>query len=181
MLPKKILEAEMKNKRKPVVDDNCTEAKKRLQKRRGALDQSGENKVILPDASHAEMDAQTLWQTMRPVLPDFSFAQAKAMIAQDSAQQRVKAEYGRLFDEVAALLFRHDPEDISYGRAHTYELEAGIFIPRLRSCRSSKDVRRVVHEAFARCCGRHVKPEKDYTKIAKEIWGLWQKFNGPKH
>jgi hypothetical protein len=28
---------------------------------------------------------------------------------------------------------------------------------------------------------RHVKPEKDYTKIAKEIWGLWQKFNGPKH
>jgi hypothetical protein len=121
------------------------------------------------------MDEQTVWQTMRRVLPDFSLADAKEMIVQDAARQRVKAEHGKLFHEIVALLFRHDPESISYGRADAYEPEVGTILPRLQSCHSSGDVLCVVREEFVRWFDNSVGPEENYEKIAVEIWELWQK------
>jgi hypothetical protein len=129
---------------------------------------------MTPNANQNEREAKALWQKMSRVLPDFSLADAKKMLAQDAAREKVKAMYGKLFDDVAALLFRHDPEDISYGRASTYELEAGTIIPRLQSCHSPEDVCRVVHEEFCTWfCGR-VRPEDEFMKIANEIWELWK-------
>jgi hypothetical protein len=53
--------------------------------------------------------------------------------------------------------------------------ETGTILPRLRTCESSTDVLRVVHEEFCRwfagSAGR-------YAKIADETWQLWQARRG---
>jgi hypothetical protein len=131
---------------------------------------------MTPNANQNEREAKALWQKMSRVLPDFSLADAEEMIIQAAAREKVKVAYDKFFDDVAALLFHHDPENISYGRANTYELEAGTIIPRLQSYHSPEDVCRVVHEEFCIWfCGR-VRPEDEFIKIANEIWELWQKY-----
>jgi hypothetical protein len=94
-------------------------------------------------------------------------------------RRRLKAEYRELYDDVAALLFRHDPISINFEtNADEYEPEVGTILPRLRGCRSPEDVRRVVHEEFVSWFGGDVAmSEKHYAKIATEIWEHWQKFN----
>jgi hypothetical protein len=89
----------------------------------------------------------------------------------------LRAEYGSLFDSVAALLFRHDPIGIAFENPNTdeYEPEAGTILPRLRDCESSNDVLRVVHEEFVRWFDAEIAgPEGPYAEIASEIWQLWQ-------
>ena len=94
-------------------------------------------------------------------------------------RQRLKAEYRGLFDEVAALLFRHDPMGINFeDNTDEYEPEVGTILPRLRSCHSSGDVRQVVHQEFVRWFDADIAgAEQHYDKIAIEIWERWQKFN----
>jgi hypothetical protein len=94
-------------------------------------------------------------------------------------RQRLKAEYRELFDEVAELLFRHDPVGINFDdNADEYEPEVGTILPRLRSCQSEDDVRRVVHQEFVRWFDASIAGSEDhYAKIATEIWERWQKFN----
>jgi len=91
----------------------------------------------------------------------------------------LKAEYGELFDEVSALLFRHDPAGINYEtNGDEYEPEVGTILPRLQSCHSADDVRRVVHEEFSRWFGAStVCSQEFYAEIAAEIWDHWQRFN----
>jgi hypothetical protein len=93
-------------------------------------------------------------------------------------RRRLKAEYGKLFGSVAALLFRHDPVGINFeDNTDEYEIEAGTILPRLRNCESGQDVRRVVHEEFVRWFGSDTSgPEERYTDIASEIWELWQRY-----
>ncbi len=93
-------------------------------------------------------------------------------------RQRLKAEYRGLFDELAALLFRHDPVGINFeDNTDEYEPEVGTILPRLRSCHSPDDVRRVVHQEFVRWFDADIAgPEERYAKIATEIWDHWQKF-----
>jgi len=100
-------------------------------------------------------------------------------------RKRLKEEYKELFDELAALLFRHDPLGISFvgnadvkDNADEYEPEAGTILPRLRSCQSADDVRKVVHQEFMRWFDAgNAGQEEHYAKIATEIWERWQKFN----
>lgn len=91
----------------------------------------------------------------------------------------LKAEYRELFDEVSALLFRHDPIGINFEtNDDEYEAEVGTILPRLRSCRSADEVCRVVHEEFVRWFDAETAgPHDRYAKIASEIWAHWQKFN----
>jgi hypothetical protein len=93
-------------------------------------------------------------------------------------RKRQKEEYGELFDEVAALLFRHDPVGINFeDNADEYESEVGTILPRLRGCQSADDVRRVVHQEFVRWFDADTAgPEEHYAKISTEIWERWQKF-----
>jgi hypothetical protein len=66
-------------------------------------------------------------------------------------RHRLKAEYGKLFDSVAAL----------------------------RGCESASDVRRVVHEEFVRWFDAgNAGPEERYSDIASEIWQLWHRHQG---
>jgi len=94
-------------------------------------------------------------------------------------RRRRKAEYGELFNSVAALLFRHDPVGINYDdNTDEYESEAGTILPRLRTCHSAHDVRRVVHGEFVRWFDASTAgPPEHYAQIASEIWELWQKAN----
>ena len=94
-------------------------------------------------------------------------------------RQRLQAEYRELFDEVAALLFRHDPVGINFeDNMDEYEAEVGTILPRLRSCHSADEVRTVVHQEFVRWFDADIAgPEHNYEKVATEIWEHWQKFN----
>jgi hypothetical protein len=92
-------------------------------------------------------------------------------------RERLKAQYGELFEAAAALLFRHDPIGINAtDNTDEYEPEVGTILPRLRMCRDEADVRRVVHEEFvcwfdARTAG----PPEHYERIAAELWQLHQR------
>jgi hypothetical protein len=94
-------------------------------------------------------------------------------------RKRLKAEYRELYDEVAALLFRHDPVGINFkDNTDEYEPEVGTILPRLRSCHSVDDVRHLVHREFVRGFDASTAgPEEHYAKIATEIWECWQRFN----
>jgi hypothetical protein len=96
-------------------------------------------------------------------------------------RQRLKAEYGKLFDQVAALLFRHDPVGINFNsNTDEYEPEVGTILPRLKDCNSADGVRQVVHEEFVRWFGADsAGSEQNYAIISEEIWQLWQKRNTP--
>lgn len=73
-------------------------------------------------------------------------------------RRRLKAEYGKLYNSIAELLFSHDPVGISF------EI-------------NKDDVLRVVHEEFVRWFDPSTTgPQELYAEIASEIWKLWQRF-----
>ena len=86
-----------------------------------------------------------------------------------------KAEYGQLFDSIAALLLLHDPIGINFEvNPDEYEPETGTILPRLRECQSAGDVLRVVHQEFVRWSDADTAgSEERYARIAAEIWQLW--------
>ena len=92
-------------------------------------------------------------------------------------QRRLKKEFGNLYDDVLALLFRYDPIGINFeDNVDEYSPEVGTILPRLKECRGEDDVRRIVHEEFTRWFGEAGTPEK-YSDIGPEIWRLWQRFH----
>ena len=93
-------------------------------------------------------------------------------------RRRLKAEYGRLFDSISALLYRHDPIGMVFHsdeNTDEYEPEAGTILPKLNGCRSEADVLQVVHAEFVSWFDSGTAgPQEHYKKIATEIWQLWQ-------
>lgn len=90
---------------------------------------------------------------------------------------QLRAQYGLLFDSLAALLFRHDPIGIAFDNENRdeYEPEAGTILPRLQSCGCPADAQRAVHEEFVRWFGADTAgPVERYEEIASETWRLWQ-------
>ena len=52
---------------------------------------------------------------------------------------KIKKEYGRLFEAVSEILFRHDPAELNFGfNENEYEPEAETILPRLRNCQSTQ-------------------------------------------
>ena len=93
-------------------------------------------------------------------------------------RRRLRAEYGALFDSMAALLFRHDPIGINFEvNTDEYHTEVETILPKLRECHSPGDVLRLVHAEFVRWfdAGTAGPPER-YEGIAAEIWELWQGY-----
>jgi hypothetical protein len=91
-------------------------------------------------------------------------------------RRALKAEYGKLFDAIAALLFRADPVGINFEvNPGEYEAEASTILPRLKARSSPDDVLVVVHEEFVRWFGAPTAgPPERYKQLASEIWQLWQ-------
>jgi hypothetical protein len=90
----------------------------------------------------------------------------------------LKAAYGDFFDDVVAILYRHDPEGINFeSNTDEYELEAGTIIPRLDGCTSTEDVQRLVHEEFRKWFSPGVtQPFETFRQPAEDIWQAWTKF-----
>ena len=90
--------------------------------------------------------------------------------------QRLKAEYGDLFDSVADILFRHDPIGINFeNNLDEYYPEVRTILPRLRDCHSAQDVTSVVHEEFVRWFEAETAgPREKYQLLSEEIWNRWQ-------
>ncbi|MEQ1762482.1 MAG: hypothetical protein ABL984_04965 [Pyrinomonadaceae bacterium] len=85
----------------------------------------------------------------------------------------IKSEYGRLFDVVCEILFRHDPIGINFeDNTDEYEPEVETILPRLRGCSSSDEALNVIHEEFQKWFGE-AGPRKKYTQISEEIWAAW--------
>ena len=95
-------------------------------------------------------------------------------------RRQLKIEYGELFDSITVLLFRHDPIGINFeDSANEYAPETGTILPRLRTCESSTDVLRLVHEEFCRWFGSETAGSAGrYAQIADETWQLWQARRG---
>ena len=91
-------------------------------------------------------------------------------------RRRLKAEYRDLYDEIAALLFRLDPQGINYEtNTDEYEPEVSTILPRLRGCRSEEDVLQVVQEEFLHWFGEDAGTREQNAPIAAEIWQLWRR------
>jgi hypothetical protein len=88
----------------------------------------------------------------------------------------VRAEFGPLFQEVSAILFHHDPMRINAGfNSDEYDPEVGTILPRLKECRSARDVQKVVYEEFAQWFGIPGEQQK-YRAPSQEIWSAWKRF-----
>lgn len=87
----------------------------------------------------------------------------------------LRDEYGALFDDIEALLFRHDPISINYGHnTDEYRPEVRAMLPRLDDCASAADVTRMTHEVFVQYFSADsAGAESDYAAIGDEIWALW--------
>jgi hypothetical protein len=69
--------------------------------------------------------------------------------------------YVRLFDDLSALLFRHDPIGINFAtNTDEYNPEARTILPRLPQCHSAPDVPKVIVEEFHRWFGEALSPAK---------------------
>ena len=88
---------------------------------------------------------QEIFKKMRELLPGASIAEIKDCIARGEEQEKIKAEFGDFFQQVSAILFRHDPEKIAYpGNEDEYDSETATILPRLKTCHSAEDCCRVV-------------------------------------
>jgi hypothetical protein len=88
-------------------------------------------------------------------------------------RQELKARFGAVYDQVAAILARHDPEKLASGDySDEYEVEADTILPRLASARDASDVRRIVYEEFVRWFGTE-RDAASFDEIAREIWVAW--------
>ena len=101
-----------------------------------------------------------------------------------STREEIRAErtelrkkYDELFDQIAEILFRHDPVGINFStNTDEYEPEVGTILPRLSVCRSALDVRGLVHEEFVRWFDvTTAGAVNGYETIANEIWAAWQR------
>ena len=93
-------------------------------------------------------------------------------------RRQLKAQYGQLYEATSALLFRHDPIGINFEtNTDEYEPEVRTILPRLKSCKSAEDVQEIIHEEFVRWFDTGTAgPKESYSKIAQEVWQLWQQF-----
>lgn len=94
----------------------------------------------------------------------------------DSRQQRtrLKQQHRQMFDELSALLFRHDPICLNFEtNTDEYDPEAETILPRLLECHSEQGVLTVVHEEFNRWFADSAGSKERYTNIAAEIWERW--------
>ena len=96
---------------------------------------------------------------------------------QQTDREQVRQQYPELFQEVNRLIFEADPIGINFGHnTDEYEPEVGTIIPRLKSCESPSDVRKVIHEEFVRWFDADMAgSESNYEELAERVWDVWQR------
>jgi hypothetical protein len=85
----------------------------------------------------------------------------------------LRAEYGKLYDRVSAILFEEDPIGINFAdNTDEYEPEVDTILPRLKTCHTVGDVQAVVHEEMVRWFDPTAGPAERYATVATRIWAL---------
>ena len=84
----------------------------------------------------------------------------------------IKKQFGALYTDVLALLFKADPIGINFkDNTDEYEPEVDTILPRLSSCANAADVEKVVHEEFVRWFDWDTAgPQERYRVVTKQIW-----------
>lgn len=66
-------------------------------------------------------------------------------------RQDLKLRFGDAYDRLQAILFEEDPVGINFGHNYDeYDPEVRTILPRLRTCRSVRDIQVAIHEEFCR-------------------------------
>lgn len=93
----------------------------------------------------------------------------------ERARLLLRDEYGQFYDDLEALLFRHDPIHINFKtNTDEYDPEVRAILPRLSSCASAADVARMLHEVFVQFfTATSAGPLSRYEPIAAEVWERW--------
>jgi hypothetical protein len=88
-----------------------------------------------------------------------------------------KRDYRRLFDEVRAILNRHDPMGlIAIGCPDDeYEPEVGTILPRLSRANGPADVEVIVAEEFLDWFAERLAPET-VSAVAADVWTAYVGF-----
>jgi hypothetical protein len=112
---------------------------------------------------------------MSRVEPVSSQQEPKTVTERDkirSDRSAIKKEFGALYTDVLALLFKADPIGINFkDNTDEYEPEVDTILPRLSSCANAADTEKVVHEEFVRWFDRDTAgPQEWYRVVATQIW-----------
>lgn len=83
-----------------------------------------------------------------------------------------RREYGGLYEEVEAILFRHDPVGINFGEnTDEYDPEVSTILPRVVRATSQDEVQRIVREEFEHWFGPDIIMRGESSEvIAAEIF-----------
>jgi hypothetical protein len=95
-------------------------------------------------------------------------------------REKLKKQYGLLFDAVAAVLFEYDLIGISIGdNTDEYEPETGTILPRLAGAKSVDDVQTIVYEEFCRWFDADGAGSRErYREVSAKIWEAWRAGRG---
>ena len=108
-------------------------------------------------------------------------------------RDKSKKKYSFLFNQVAEILYRHDPIYLAECGAPSdeYEGETSQILPQLKSASSVLDTRKIIYDVFNQSfnygysrenltklvkLGNDAGNETDYQQIAEEVWVVWKKF-----
>ena len=92
-----------------------------------------------------------------------------------AARQLLKRQYQKLFNEVRAVLNRHDPWGLLADGApqDEYEPEVGTILPRLLQAQSPEEVHRMVAEEFQAWFGpAPALVDARFPTVAADLWEL---------
>ena len=101
-----------------------------------------------------------------------------------SETKRLKDKYNSLYNELEAILFRHDLEGIAFFDENgepinpdEYAPEVGTILPRLNIAKNADDVAQIVMEEFEHWFDSGHSPENSegFKPLAKEIWEAMHK------
>lgn len=85
-------------------------------------------------------------------------------------RRRLKRKYQKLYDDVAHVLYQHDPMHIA-AATDEYEPEVERILPGLAGCTSADDVLKLVQRVFSEMFWPEAaEPRERHEAIAKDIW-----------
>lgn len=96
----------------------------------------------------------------------------------DRKRRRLKLIYKEFYDEVAAILFRHDPIGINFEtNTDEYEPEVDRILPKLRRVHSKEELLRIIHGTFVVMFYADIAGSVErYESIAQEVWETWGQY-----
>jgi hypothetical protein len=89
-------------------------------------------------------------------------------------------KYGDLFEQVSAILFKHDIMRVNLGENTVeYDLEVGTILPKLLGAKGVHDVTLIIFQEFSKWFGEEWVPPLGsgvYKSMARDLWALQQDY-----